>query len=249
MDTEMDTTRQKEGKNMPAWTIHFDIANQICKRIQTTNNNIFTFANIIPDIFEGHNTPNPSVVVKDYSTHYPMRATINGAELNLPDVQKFKEQYKEKFKNPVILGYYTHLLIDRYWNIQLYENHYEIYDKEKNLFKIKLNDGTKQIFHFHEISKIKHNDLRIFSQYLNNNKEIQFPTYDENILKYSKDLKEFKYTPDDIQRTFEYIKENFENKKEKVDEDYKLYTKQELVDYLNNSVKLVKEEILESIRI
>ena len=151
---------------MPSWTIHLAIMDKVCKKIQTPNNNIFTFANIMPDIFEGHNTPNPSIVVKDYSTHYPYHTAINGMEIDLPDIKRFKKQYKEHFKNPVILGYYTHLLTDYYWNVQLYKNHYKMYNTEKGLLSIKLSDGSTKICSFAEIQPVKHKDLRTFSRIL-----------------------------------------------------------------------------------
>ena len=169
---------------MPSWTIHLSIISQVCQTIQMPNRNIFTFANIMPDIFEGHNTPNPSMIVKDYSTHYPFYTTIHGMEIELPDVQTFKKKYQTEFKNPVILGYYTHLLTDYYWNVQLYQNHYEMKDKQKGQLNIKLNDGTTKIYTFAEIQPIKHRELNMFSQYLNRETEIRFPSYDENILAY-----------------------------------------------------------------
>ncbi len=234
---------------MPSWTIHLAIVNKVCKEVNVKNTNIFTFANIMPDIFEGHNTPNTSRVVKDYSTHYPYHTCINGMEIDLPDIKKFKKEYKAHFDNPVILGYYTHLLTDNYWNVQLYKKHYKISSKDKNLLEIKLSDGTTKICSFAEIQPVKHKDLRTFSAYLNNEYTIQFPTYDKQILEYAKELKEFTYTPDDIINTVKYVDENIKNKKEKIEEIYQLYSKQELLDYIDTSVELIKEEILESNRI
>ena len=234
---------------MPSWTIHLAIVDKVCKKVQISNDNLFAFANIMPDIFEGHKTPNPSTIAQKYSTHYPYNTVINGMKVELPDLQKFKKQYEKDFKNPIILGYYTHLLTDNYWNSTLYKNHYEMYDEEKGLLKIKMNNGATKIFSFIEIQKIKHKDLEIFSQYLNNEANIKYPTYDEKILEYSKTLKEFTYTISDIQKTIQYIEENIKSQKEKVEEHYQLFTKQELIEYMNKSVQYIEEEILESSRI
>lgn len=232
---------------MPSWTIHLAIVNKVLKEVKLQNSNIFALANVIPDIFEGHNTPNPSRIVKDYSTHYPYRTSINGMTIDLPDIKKFKNEYQKKFTNPVILGYYTHLLTDNYWNVQLYQNHYKMCNEQKNLLEIKLSDGSSKICSFAEIQPVKHKDLRTFATYLNNKYEIHFPEYDEKIFDYLSDLKEFTYTKDDIKRTVEYINENIKNKRGIVqDENYQLYSKEELLSYIDNSVRLIKEEILES---
>ncbi len=234
---------------MPSWTIHLAIVNQVCKEIRVPNQNIFTFANLMPDIFEGHNTPNPSIVVKDYSTHYPYRETIHGMKVDMPDVKRFQKQYQAQFQNPVILGYYTHLLTDYYWNKQLYENHYEMHDKEKGLLKITLQEHHVQIFPFLEIQKIKHRDLHVFEQYLRQHRNIEYPCYDEKIQIWSQALQEFTYTNEDIQKTFQYIEETMKHNQEMVEEIYQLYSKQELLNYVNESVEMIKEAVLESIGI
>lgn len=227
---------------MPSWIIHFAISNKIVKKVKI-NNNIYNFASIMPDILEGYHTKNTSQIIKDYSTHYPIRTSINGMDIRVPDIQGFKKRYKNELENPVILGYYSHILADYYWNTFLYKNHYEMYDKEKGLLKIKLNNSETKIFNFREIQKIKHNDLKIFSQALNYEWDIQFPTYDEQIWEYSKKIKEFNYSKDDIKNTITFINENLKKKEKPKEENYQLYSKEELLLMLENSIEFILENI------
>ena len=97
--------------------------------------NEFIFANIMPDILEGYNVQEVSKIVRDYQTHYPKKQEINGITIPVPDIQKFKEQYREKLQNPIIKGYYCHLLTDYYCNTYTYENYFENYKKEEDLVK------------------------------------------------------------------------------------------------------------------
>jgi len=84
-------------------------------------------------------------------------------------------------KNPIIKGYYCHLLTDYFWNQYTYKNYFENFDKEKNLVKIKLKNENHKIVKWDEAVRIKQKDFRNFTNYLKNKEEIVAPIYDDKI--------------------------------------------------------------------
>ncbi len=226
---------------MPSWITHFVTANQI---EQDCEKNEFIFANIMPDILEGYNLKEVSKIVKDYQTHYPKKQIINGITISLPNIQKFKEQYQNKMKNPIIKGYYCHLLTDYFWNQYTYKNYFENFDKEKNLVKIKLKNENHKIVKWDEAVRIKQKDFRNFTNYLKNKEEIVAPIYDDKISRYSKELEEFEFTDSDIKNTIAYIQKIVQDKKDE-EGSYQIFTREELLGKLKESVDFIKEKLEE----
>ena len=226
---------------MPSWITHFVTANQI---EQDCEKKEFIFANIMPDILEGYNLKEVSKIVKDYQKHYPKKQIINGITISLPNIQKFKEQYQNKMKNPIIKGYYCHLLTDYFWNQYTYKNYFENFDKEKNLVKIKLKNENHKIVKWDEAVRIKQKDFRNFTNYLKNKEEIVAPIYDDKISRYSKELEEFEFTDSDIKNTIAYIQKIVQDKKDE-EGSYQIFTREELLGKLKESVDFIKEKLEE----
>lgn len=222
---------------MPSWITHLVTAKKIKHEGEE---NEFIFANIMPDILEGYNVQEVSKIVRDYQTHYPKKQKINGITIPVPDIQKFKEQYREKLKNPIIKGYYCHLLTDYYWNTYTYENYFENYKKEEDLVKIRLNNGEEKILKWDEAVRIKQRDFKNFTNYLKDKEKITIPYYDPKIREYSKDLIEFEFTEKDIKNTIFSIQE-MQKSQEKEKKEYVLFTKEELVKKLEESVAFIEE--------
>ena len=210
---------------MPSWITHLVTAKKIKHQEEE---NEFIFANIMPDILEGYNVQEVSKIVRDYQTHYPKKQEINGITIPVPDIQKFKEQYREKLQNPIIKGYYCHLLTDYYWNTYAYENYFENYKKEEDLVKIRLNKGEEKIFKWDEAVRIKQRDFKNFTNYLKDKEKITIPYYAPKIREYSKDLIEFEYAEADIKNTIFSIQKMLKSQ-EKEEKEYQLFTKEELV--------------------
>lgn len=225
---------------MPSWITHLVTAKKIKHQEEE---NEFIFANIMPDILEGYNVQEVSKIVRDYQTHYPKKQEINGITIPVPDIQKFKEQYREKLQNPIIKGYYCHLLTDYYWNTYTYENYFESYKKEQDLVKIRLNKGEEKIFKWDEAVRIKQRDFKNFTNYLKDKEKITIPYYDPKIREYSKDLIEFEYTEADIKNTIFSIQKMLKNQ-EKEEKEYQLFTKEELVKKLEESVLFIEEKLI-----
>jgi len=225
---------------MPSWITHLVTAKKIKHQEEE---NEFIFANIMPDILEGYNVQEVSKIVRDYQTHYPKKQEINGITIPVPDIQKFKEQYREKLQNPIIKGYYCHLLTDYYWNTYTYENYFESYKKEQDLVKIRLNKGEEKILKWDEAVRIKQRDFKNFTNYLKDKEKITIPYYDPKIREYSKDLIEFEYTEADIKNTIFSIQKMLKSQ-EKEEKEYQLFTKEELVKKLEESVLFIEERLI-----
>ena len=56
------------------------------------------------------------------------------------DIDSFLKDYKDKLSNPLILGYYRHLLTDNFYNNEIYSNIW-VQDNKHNIIGIKLKNG------------------------------------------------------------------------------------------------------------
>lgn len=225
---------------MPSWITHLVTVNKIEKE---KDENEFIFANIMPDILEGYHTKEVSKIVKDYQTHYPAKQMINGIAIPLPNIQRFKQEYQNKMQNPIIKGYYCHLLTDYYWNQYTYQNYFESFDKEKDLVRLKLKNGKEEIIKWDEAVIIKQKDFKNFTNYLKSKEKIKIPIYDNKIKKYSEELKEFEFTENDIKNTIIFIQEMVRSKNEK-EEAYQIFTREELLKQLDESITFIEKNIM-----
>lgn len=227
---------------MPSWITHLVTAEKIR---QETDKNEFIFANIMPDILEGYNVQKVSKIVKNYQTHYPKKQMINGIVIPLPDIQGFKKQYGIHMQNPIIKGYYCHLLTDYYWNTYTYKNYFENFDQEKNLVKIKLKDGKERIVKWNEAVRMKQKDFKNYTNYLKSKEKIIVPFYHPKIEKYSKILEEFEFTKKDIKNTISSIEEMVQSQNEE-EKEYLMFTREELIERLEESIVFIEENLKEN---
>ena len=146
-------------------------------------------------------------------------------------------------QNPIIKGYYCHLLTDYYWNTYTYENYFENYKKEEDLVKIRLNKGEEKILKWDEAVRIKQRDFKNFTNYLKDKEKITIPYYAPKIREYSKDLIEFEYAEADIKNTIFSIQKMLKSQ-EKEEKEYQLFTKEELVKKLEESVLFIEEKLI-----
>lgn len=226
---------------MPSWIMHFAVANTLCEKLnyKDKEKNEFIFANILPDLFEGHIVKNLSRIVNDYSTHFPKITDINGMKIPIPNVSRFKEEYINKLDNPIICGYLCHLLTDRFWNMYAYGKYLYDFDKSKDLIKIINKDGSEEIVYFSVGSRRKQADFKKFCNYIKNNKKIEYPYFSESILDDLNELKEFKFKRDDIIKTIDYIENDLKNAVDEEDDNYKMFTLDELIEKYNESIEYI----------
>lgn len=198
---------------MPSWNIHLEIAKRLNNKLNYNNEDykLFMIGNILPDI-------NNSFVVKGISKMIPHKYT-HYTEDNFYSYKNFYKEYKEKMKNPLILGYYVHLYSDFIWNNNFYSN---IPDEYKNMDKIKLR-------------VLKQNDFRKFNNnYLSNriDKDTNLLIDKINIVDR---ISVNKY---DIDLVVNYLENRREEKL-----DYVYYTEDKLNELLNETVSIIEKEI------
>ena len=168
---------------MPSWAIHLAVATQLNKKIKLNeqNKNIFLLGNILPDILNGYVIKNISHIVPHREAHMEIPVKIENHFEYRYDLKGFLEKYKEKFENPMMLGYYTHLLTDFYWNDLTY-GRLGVFDKNKNLIGLKMYNEKIYMAPKAELRKIKTKDFKLFSKSIYENKCTDIPTYDEKML-------------------------------------------------------------------
>ncbi len=112
---------------MPTWGVHLAVANKILEKKINIDKNSFLFGNILPDLQDGYLVPNISNIVDHKINHYDFS---NGNCV----YENFYNIYKLKFDNPVILGYFTHLITDYCFNKKFEEKY--VFDTKNNFIRI-----------------------------------------------------------------------------------------------------------------
>lgn len=235
---------------MPTWGIHLAVANRLIKKLEShklngKEKNKFIFANVLPDINNGYVVKDINKIISHKQTHFELKE-FKGDYEDKPGYINFYEEYRNHLLNPTILGYYTHLMTDYYFNTVTYKE-YGVYDENNNRIGIKLNNGEKLITYGDETRKIKSNDFKIFSFYLYKNENIEIPEYNENIIEDVTKIENIDITKEDINKTIKYIKECADKPHKILDTsiqtEYKIYTEEELKRRVDLCVKFIIENI------
>lgn len=217
---------------MPSWGIHLAVTKKLIEKIKLNkeDKNEFILANILPDINNGYVVKEIGKIIPHKQTHFEPKE-YKGDYTAKPGYINFYEKYKNNLNNVSVLGYYTHLMTDFYFNNVTYSE-YGVYDENNNRIGIKLNNGQNFIAGPEECRKIKVNDFKIFSFYIYKNMNIESPKYNENILEHIKKIEDINLNKEDLQKTIEYINECINNPHKILetitDENYKIYTQEEL---------------------
>lgn len=146
---------------MPSWITHFVTVNKICERVKIENKNDFLFGNVMPDILNNYIVKNTSVHKNYDETHFRYKANLNGIRCELPDLDRFYNEYKGKMDNPVVLGYYTHLITDFYWNSTTYSNYFK---PDGDCLEFTSVEGEKVVLEYNKAIKVKQLDFAIFTR-------------------------------------------------------------------------------------
>lgn len=230
---------------MPSWITHIVTANKILEKIDLDRNK-FIFANVMPDILNGHIVKDISKIISYEDTHFTKEINFNGINTVIPDVYKFKKMYKEKLDNPIISGYFAHLLADYYWNFYVYSTYFESMNKNKKHIKVRLNNGTACIVDWDSAVDKKQKDFKIFSDYLAVKLKDYINLSSSKLwedIKELDELKRFKYEKKDIYNTVTYLK-NIRNDDINLEEEsYEIFNKEELIQKFNESVEYIIENL------
>lgn len=92
---------------MPSWSIHLKIGKELNKKLNI-NNDSFMFGSLIPDA-------DSDWKIGRFKAHYYGNLKFPKCpNENMIDLKAFINDYKEYMQNPLIIGYYCHLLTDNY---------------------------------------------------------------------------------------------------------------------------------------
>ncbi|MBQ6546387.1 MAG: HD domain-containing protein [Bacilli bacterium] len=219
---------------MPTWPVHLKIANKLKEKYGYTDD--FIIGNVIPDTMNGYVVDNPSNIFHHSVTHYSSAEYTDFLEIN---INKFLNDNREKLDNEIILGTYTHLLADLYFNEYTQKHHFK--KKSDKVIAI-LNDGTiEEMIH---PMVIKQNDFKVFGDYFIKNKEVgNKASMTKDTLNLSKDLN-YEIQKEDIEKTIDKINEIVDSEIQE-EEPYRMFTEKELLDVLNNCYEKIERDMTE----
>lgn len=233
---------------MPSWSIHLAVAKKVNEKLKL-NKDLFYYGNLIPDVDKG-------TWLGRYEAHY--------YNSNLPfptcpkehmiDINLFLEDYKDKLSNPLILGYYSHLLTDNFYNNEIYTNKW-VQDDKNNIIGIQLKDGKILNIDVEDKKrqkrKYKHKDFELYGKYLFKNKQIELPK-DVLIIKNNIRYLKNKFLTDElVDCRMNYLNNNFKKfnklkfKELIIQHNYKLFSKKELDKIFDDCVDIVLQRIME----
>ncbi len=231
---------------MPSWAIHLAVATKLSKKLNLNNKNknIFLLGNLAPDILNGYVVTKISHKIPHDISHYQKKIQIKSHQEKRYDLEKFYNENKKNFSNPIVLGYYTHLLTDFYWNNLTYEKK-GIKNEEEFLIGLNLQNGEKIYDQKDKLRRIKTNDFKIFSNYIYKNKLAEIPTYDEDMMKYAKEMDFIDLEKEDILETIKYLEKisNFEVEILLENKRYQIFSEQEMLENLDFCAKFIENKL------
>ena len=229
---------------MPSWNIHLAVAKKVNKKYNLDKNS-FYLGNLIADI-------NFNPKLKRRITHYNTSICKNCPKELLPNLNEFLKDYKDNIKtSSLLLGYYSHLLTDYFYNNYIFSNCW-VQNEKNEIIGVRLINGRiiknesedKKI-----LKKYKHDDLELYGKYLFNNNYIDIPktfNYKNNDLSL---LKNKFFKSDDARTRINYLNTEFISSskytlKEKIfGLKYKILTKEKLDELFNECINFMIENI------
>jgi hypothetical protein len=194
----------------------------ISQRVQNELNlsNKFLAGTILPDMIK-------IKLKKRDETHY-IKEYNNGTK-RLPDLDKFLEENKDKLKDQITIGYYAHLIEDRIWFDKYVDSFAKCTDKESILY---ISNNT--IHNNEEFRNDIYSDYANVDSYL-----IQKNNMDLSKIRFELKQEVKGYYIDEVIDENVVFPSNIKNAK------INFISQSCLNDYINESVKLVKEKIIE----
>jgi len=231
---------------MPSWSIHLKIAKMVNERLNLDKDN-FYYGNLIPDV--DRNTKIGRYKAHYYNKNLPF---FNCPKEEMIDIDKFLNDYKKNISNPIVLGYYSHLLTDNFFNDYVYSNCW-VLDGDKNIVGIKLKNGNVINIDIKDSKslkkKYKHRDFELYGKYLFFYEKFDLSFNKEKIIE-NIDVLEGKFLSVElVNNRIKYLNGEFKkfnklNLFEKVFKHrYFLFDKKELDTLVDNCAKYVIKEI------
>ena len=206
---------------MPSHKIHLAIAKKLNDKLKL-DLDLFMLGNILPDIcIENHRL-----------SHYQ---NPDKKVLCFADPDKFLSKHKNELDNPIMLGYLTHILADRFYNEYIFKNFY-VYDDNNNCIGVKYKGKFKELNEI-ERKELKHQELETYDIWLLNNNYVD-KFKDLDCYKKVKDFDDITFSED---RLIKYIEDANKDIDESHDEiyDYKLSNQEELNTMFNSCIEYI----------
>ena len=120
-----------------------------------------------------------------------------------------------------------------------------IFDENKKIIGIKLNDGKEFMGSKEDIRKMKTNDFKLFSRYIYKNKLAQIPYYDEKMLDYAKDLDWLNLQKSDILEATKYLDDmaNFKIELDLNSPYYSIFSNDLMERHVEKCVEFVEKKL------
>lgn len=186
---------------MPSWNIHLAVAKKVNEKFNF-DKDTFYIGNLIADV-------NFNPKLERRITHFNSQICKDCPQELLPNLAEFLNTYKKNIKtSTLLLGYYSHLLTDYFYNNYIFSNCW-IQDENKKIIGIKLNNDKKLYNNDIKVLKYyKHEDLELYGRYLYKNNYVELPkTFNDE-----KDLKLLKdnfFTQNDTFNRLNYLNTKF----------------------------------------
>lgn len=233
---------------MPSWSIHLAIAKKVNDKLNL-DKDLFYYGNLLPDVDKGTPISRDEAHYDNHTIPFP-----NCPKEHMIDIDLFLKDYKENLSNPLILGYYCHLLVDNFYNNEIYSNKW-IQDANNNIIGIKLKNGKNLNIGIEDKKrqkrKYKHKDFELYGKYLFKEKKIELPKDGITIKNNIKYLKNRFVSDELVDYRLNYLNNGFiKFNKLKFNEllfqhNYKLFTKNELDRIFDNCADMVLKKIME----
>ena len=119
---------------MPSWSIHLKIGKELNKILKIDEAK-FMFGSLLPD------TDKDWQINRFDAHYYGYLKFPKCPNENMIDLNRFLSDYKNKLFDPLIIGYYCHILTDNFYNEYIYYNKC-VQDKDHNIIGVRRKDGT-----------------------------------------------------------------------------------------------------------
>ena len=220
---------------MPSWIMHLATADCVSRQLKI-NKNDFMFANIMPDMNVGWIIKSKNKI--DYTiTHKAKKQKLENKEFLLPDIEEFKVKYYNKLNNPVILGYWVHLLTDYFWN-RLTFSKYFVYNNNNEFVGVKNKDNIIQCCK-EKARYMKQKDFREFENYLVHTQKITIPYETKEILQQASQIEEIIINEDDIKKAIDFLTQAKKVSESANGSHYQMFQQDELIKYYEESVQFI----------
>ena len=232
---------------MGSAVMHLCIGKKVAQKLNNSDRKEFLIGNLAPDLSKITNQ-------SKYISHFLKKVKINGVEREVPDLESFISEYKERLNEPFVQGYLCHLISDDVWFREYIPNHVVAITDDKN--QILLRDIDDYIPYI-DFRNMMYRDYAKTSKYL-------FELYKLNLKKFDNmdienpNVKEFEFEEihkliEQISYFLEYTKDNVEgatlpNEEETEninDEELELLSKTEIVTYIEEATNKVIDDYTE----